>query len=184
MKQLAVYCGSKKGKHPSYTEAAKRMAEALLSNQISMVYGGGHVGIMGVIANAMLKKNGKVIGVIPKKLVDFEVAHDNLTTLKIVTGMHERKKIMMDLSDGFITLPGGIGTMEELFEVFTWQNIGYHNKPCGLLNVNDYYTPLIQMIDKMVSEGFLSQDQRDRLIIDNEADQLLEKMKKYSQNQY
>lgn len=183
MKQLAIYCGSKKGNHPAYIEAAKKMADSLFHNHISIVYGGGHVGIMGIIANAMLEKGGKVTGVIPKKLVDFEVAHQNLTALKIVTGMHERKQIMMDLSDGFITLPGGIGTMEELFEVFTWQNIGYHNKPCGLLNVNDYYTPLIQMIDKMVVEGFLAQNQRDKLIVATDTDILIEKMKVYYHSQ-
>ena len=179
MNRIAVYCGSKKGKHPDYIKAAEQTGKVLLDKGIGMVYGGGHVGIMGVIANAVLAGEGEAIGVIPQKLVDFEVAHQGLTDLFVVKDMHQRKSMMIELSDAFLTLPGGIGTMEELFEVFTWQNIGYHNKPCGLLNVNHYYDPLLEMIDKMVDQGFLNASQQERLLVDTDPLRLVEKMEEY-----
>jgi len=179
MNRIAVYCGSKKGKHPDYAKAAEKTGEVLLNKGIGMVYGGGHVGIMGVIANKMLAGSAEVIGVIPQKLVDFEVAHEGLTDLFVVKNMHQRKSMMIELSDAFLTLPGGIGTMEELFEVFTWQSIGYHNKVCGLLNVNHYYDPLLEMIDKMVDQGFLAANQQERLLVDTDPFRLIAKMEEY-----
>ena len=179
MNRIAVYCGSKKGKHPDYIKAAENTGDVLLNKGIGMVYGGGHVGIMGVIANKMLEGSAEVIGVIPKKLVDFEVAHQGLDDLFVVKDMHQRKSMMIELSDAFLTLPGGIGTMEELFEVFTWQNIGYHNKACGLLNVNHYYDPLLEMINKMVDQGFLAASQKERLLVDTDPLRLITKMEEY-----
>ncbi len=176
MKNITVFCGSKIGDLPAYTEAAQAMAKAFLSRDIGLVYGGGHVGLMGVIANAMLEGGGKVIGIIPRKLVEFEVAHDNLSQLEIVDDMHQRKALMSELADGFITLPGGIGTMEELFEVYTWQNIGYHEKPCGVLNTAGYYDKLIEFLDYQTQSGFLSSEQRQRLIVDAAPEGLLQAM--------
>lgn len=143
---------------------------------IGLVFGGGKVGLMGVVADAALAHGGEVIGVIPEKLMAREVGHTGLTKLHVVSTMHERKALMADLSDGFIALPGGIGTIEEIIEVYTWHQIGYHNKPCGFLNTNGYYDRLIAFIDHMVTEGFLPARQRDELVIGQDAEELLERM--------
>ncbi|MEY3191384.1 MAG: hypothetical protein RIS10_1501, partial [Pseudomonadota bacterium] len=136
---ICIYCGSSSGRLKTYDSAANALAEALVSRNIKLVYGGADIGLMGVVANQVLKLGGEVIGVIPKALALKEVAHKHLTQLHITESMHERKMMMAELADGFIALPGGIGTLEELFEIWTWAQLGFHNKPCGLLNINGYY---------------------------------------------
>ncbi|MBT3880148.1 MAG: TIGR00730 family Rossman fold protein, partial [Candidatus Scalindua sp.] len=155
MKRLCVYCGSSSGRQPGYAQVARQLAHAMVSKNIDLVYGGASVGIMGEIANAVLGEGGDVIGVIPKGLFAKEVAHTGITELREVGSMHERKALMADLSDGFIALPGGLGTIEEIFEIITWSQLGMHRKPCGLLNVNNYYDKLIGFLDHAVSEQFI-----------------------------
>nr|MDQ3828277.1 TIGR00730 family Rossman fold protein [Candidatus Tectomicrobia bacterium] len=155
MKRLCVYCGSNPGSQPDYTEAARNLARVLVKRNIEVVYGGASVGIMGVLADAILAEGGHVIGIIPQALVDKEVAHRGLSDLRVVKSMHERKTLMAELSDGFIALPGGLGTLEELFEVLTWALLGLHQKPCGLLNIRDYYRSLIDFLDHAVAERFI-----------------------------
>ncbi|MCP4722847.1 MAG: TIGR00730 family Rossman fold protein, partial [Desulfobacteraceae bacterium] len=155
MKKICVYCGSSPGRHPEYVAAARFLAEELLSRKIGLVYGGAHVGIMGEIADTVLKGGGEVIGIMPRALVDKEVSHPGLTELKIVDSMHQRKAMMADLSHGFIALPGGLGTIEELFEALTWAQLGFHKKPCGLLNARGYYDHLSAFLDHTVEEKFV-----------------------------
>lgn len=154
-RRLSVFCGSAHGDDPVYTEAARAVGRGLAERGISVVYGGGRVGLMGEVADAALAADGKVYGVIPQKLRDLEVAHTGLTELFVVDSMHARKMLMASLSDGFIALPGGFGTLEELFEVVTWCQIGYHRKPVGLLNVAGYYDPLLDFIDHAGAAGFI-----------------------------
>lgn len=175
-KHIAVFCGSGTGKKLIYTAEAKRLAKALHNRQLDLVYGGGNIGLMGVIADEMMALGSQATGIIPQKLMEKEVGHRNITELHVVESMHDRKALMASLSDGFIAMPGGIGTLEEIIEVFTWQQIGYHDKPCGLLNVNGFYDPLVHFIGHMVSEGFLSQKQMDRLIVEQDPEKLLTKM--------
>jgi uncharacterized protein (TIGR00730 family) len=179
MKTIAVYCGSSTGTNPIYMEEARKLGEKLVELQIDLVYGGATVGCMGAVADAVLQGGGKVIGVIPKKLANVEIAHEHLTELHIVEDMHERKAMMADYADGFIALPGGTGTLEEWFEVFTWLQLGYHSKPCSLLNINDYYTPLVSLFDHMVEQGFVKKEYRELFLIENEAATLIERMKGY-----
>ena len=179
MKKVCVYCGSSPGKRPEYTEAARRLARELTKRDMGLVYGGASVGIMGEIADAVLSDGGEVIGVIPQALVDKEVSHSGLTELKVVNSMHERKAIMADLSDGFITLPGGLGTLEELFEVLTWSQLGFHKKPCGLLNVNGYYEKLRAFLDYAVEEQFVKTSHRDMLLVEDSPERLLALMEAY-----
>ncbi len=175
-KRIAVFCGSGTGKKLIYTSGAKRLAKALYDHKIDLVYGGGNIGLMGVIADEMMALGSQVTGIIPQKLMEKEVGHRNITELHVVESMHDRKALMASLSDGFIAMPGGIGTLEEIIEVFTWQQIGYHDKPCGLLNVDGFYDPLVRFIGQMVTEGFLSQKQMDRLIVEQDPERLLIKM--------
>jgi len=160
MKRICVYLGSNPGFDPAYTETTKALALELANRGIGLVYGGSNVGLMGRIANTCLAAGGEVIGVIPKLLVEKEVAHTGLTEIHTVESMHERKQIMADLSDGFIALPGGIGTLEEFFEALTWNQLGYHAKPCGLLDVKGYYACLADHMDRMVDQGFLVKEHR------------------------
>lgn len=176
LKRLAVFCGSNTGKNSDYQAAAKKVGTLLAEQGTGIVYGGGNIGLMGIVADAALSAGGEVIGVIPEKLMTKEVGHTGLTELHVVKTMHERKAMMAELSDGFVALPGGIGTIEEIIEVFTWHQIGYHNKPCAFLNTNGYYNKLFSFVDHMVVEGFLSQQQHDELIIANEPDELLTKV--------
>lgn len=176
MKRIAVFCGSKHGADPQYSLSARAVGEFLAEHQIEIVYGGGAIGLMGEVANAAMKKGGRVIGVIPERLYEMEVAHMGLTELYRVKTMHERKALMADLSDAFIALPGGIGTLEELLEVVTWAQIGYHSKPCGLLNVNGYYDRFISFFDEMEKKGFLYAPIHEQLIIESEVDILLSKL--------
>ena len=163
--RLCVFCGSKPGDNPAYAEAAAELGRKLAEQKIGLVYGGASVGLMGAIADATLQAGGDAIGVIPQSLVDKEIAHPDLTQMHVVSGMHERKALMADLSDGFIALPGGIGTLEELFEIWTWAQLGMHNKPCVLLNVAGYYNQLIGFLDQMTHAGYLKENSRSMLRI-------------------
>jgi len=174
--RLAVYCGSSHGFDPIHADAARALGGELAAAGVGLVYGGGNVGLMGTIADAALAGGGEVIGVIPQALVDREVAHHGLTELHVTGSMHERKQMMADLSDGFIALPGGIGTMEELFEVWTWGQLGYHAKPCALLNVGGYYDGLIAFLDSMVASGFLNGEHRAMLIEVDSIGDLLDRL--------
>jgi uncharacterized protein (TIGR00730 family) len=179
MRRLCVYCGSNPGSQPDYTEAARNLARALVERNIEVVYGGASVGIMGVLADAILAEGGHVIGIIPQALVDKEVAHRGLSDLRVVKSMHERKTLMAELSDGFIALPGGLGTLEELFEVLTWALLGLHQKPCGLLNIRDYYRSLIDFLDHAVAERFIKDVHRAMLLVEEQPERLLERFERY-----
>ena len=179
MKRLCVFCGSSFGGNPIYVKAARDLGNAIAKRNICLVYGGARVGLMGEIASTVIRAKGEVIGVIPKGLVDKEVAHGSLTDLRIVESMHERKSLMAELSDGFIALPGGFGTMEEIFEVITWAQLSFHDKPCGFLNINGYYNDLIKFLDHSVKENFIEPEHRAMIIIDDNPESLLEKFSKY-----
>jgi uncharacterized protein (TIGR00730 family) len=179
MKRVCVYCGSNVGHQPAYAEAAKDLARALVKSKIDLVYGGASVGLMGVLANTVLAEGGHVIGIMPQALVEREVAHLGLSDLRVVTSMHERKTLMAELSDGFIALPGGLGTLEEIFEVLTWAQLGLHRKPCGLLNVHDYYRRLINFLDYAVAEQFLDEVYRAMLLVEEQPERLLERFESY-----
>lgn len=168
MRRLCVFTGSNEGANVAYGAAAARMGRVLAEEGIELVYGGGRVGLMGIVADSCLAAGGRVTGVIPKFLMDLEVGHEGLTDLRVVASMHERKALMADLSDGFVALPGGIGTMEEIFEVWTWGQLGNHGKPVGLLNVHGYYDPLRTFIDHMVAERFLRAEHRGMLLVETE----------------
>jgi uncharacterized protein (TIGR00730 family) len=176
IRRLAVYCGSRFGSDPRFTEVARELGHTLASRGIGVVYGGGKLGLMGTVADAALAAGGEVIGVIPEALREAEVAHRGCTELHIVPGMHERKAMMTDLSDGFVTIPGGIGTMDELFEALSWQLLGYHKKPVGVLNVAGYYDELIAFIDTMTRSEFLRPQHRANLLSSDSIDDLLEQM--------
>ena len=176
MKRLAIYCGSATPADPVYLDCAKQVGRTLAARGIGVVYGGGRLGLMGAIADSALGAGGEVIGVIPQALVDAEVAHRGLTELHVVGGMHERKQKFTDLSDGFITIPGGTGTMDELWEALSWAQLGYHADPVGLLNVAGYYDELIAFWEKMGDVGFLRAQHRDLLIVDDTLDGLLAQM--------
>ena len=160
LRRVCVFCGSKHGARPEYTEAARAMGTALVAAGIDLVYGGGRIGLMGEVADAVLDAGGRVTGVIPERWADVEIAHDGVSDLRIVGSMHERKAMMYELSDGFVALPGGLGTLEELFEITTWSQIGLHTKPTGLLDVDGFYTPLVGFLDQLVTEGFVAEHHR------------------------
>lgn len=176
--QLAIFCGAQQGTRIEYTEIAKQLIDLFVKEGIGLVYGGGNVGLMGVLADHMLKLNGKVIGVIPDFLVAKEQAQQNLTELHIVSSLHERKELMYQLSDGFILLPGGAGSLDEFFEIFTWRQLGLHNKPCGILNIINYYDLLIQFLNHAVSEQFLKSHNREIIMIENSPELLLSRFVK------
>lgn len=165
IRRVCVFCGSKKGANPAYTEQARLLGQALAGHRLELVYGGGAIGLMNVIANSVLSRGGKVHGVIPEHLMKWEVGHRNLTALHITDSMHERKAMMAELSDAFIALPGGFGTFEELMEVITWLQIDIHSKPVILFNVDGYYGKLIEFIDHAVESGFIEQGNRDLLTV-------------------
>ncbi|MFC2132983.1 TIGR00730 family Rossman fold protein [Bacteroidota bacterium] len=179
MKKLCVFCGSGYGAKPQYINAARELANLLVGEKIGLVYGGAKVGVMGEIAKAVLYAGGEVIGVIPKGLAEKEVAFEELTDLRIVDSMHDRKALMADLSDGFIALPGGLGTIEEFFEVLTWAQLGIHTKPCGLLNTENYYTKLLQFLDHTVDQKFVESEHRNMIVIDDNPSELIKKFKEY-----
>ena len=171
---ICVYCGSSPGRIEAYGSAGCALAKSLVSRNIRLVYGGAGIGIMGMVADQVLKLGGQAIGVIPKALAHKEVAHKNLTELHVTQSMHERKMLMAELSDGFIALPGGIGTLEELLEIWTWAQLGFHNKPCGLLNIEGYYDSLIGFLDHVLAEQFVKKDHHAMLIVETNPDALLD----------
>lgn len=180
MKALCVYCGSSIGASPVYADAARLLAKAMVDSNISLVYGGGKVGLMGVIADEVMLLGGEATGVIPKALMDKEVGHNGLTRLHIVKDMHERKAMMAELSNGFVAMPGGIGTLEELFEVFTWSQLGLHDKPIGLLNVTGFYDGLTAFLQHVVDEKFLRPEQASLLIHDADPEKLVTRLRTFT----
>lgn len=180
IQKIGVFCGSNIGNQAAYSEAVLQLAAHLVLHKITLVYGGAKVGLMGMMADHALKLGGKVIGVLPKSLVDVEIAHPDLTELHVVNTMHERKNLIATLSDGFIMLPGGPGTLDEFFEMYTWAQLGYHKKPCGLLNVSGYYDLLLKFLDNAVSEGFLKEVHRKMIICETAANDLLAKFENYN----
>ena len=176
MKSICVYCGSSIGSSPSLSAAARELGQTLAASNLELIYGGGRVGLMGVLADAVLEAGGRVQGVIPQALADREVAHAGLTQLHVVDTMHQRKAMMAELSDGFIALPGGLGTFEELFEIWTWAQLGMHSKPIGLLNVASYFDLLLQFLDHATSQRLLKPVHRDLLLVSNSPDALLSQM--------
>jgi len=176
MKSICVFCGSNFNGDPVLLQAVEELSDLMVKKDIALVYGGGRVGVMGLIANQIMQKGGKAIGVIPEFLMNKEVGHEGLSELIITENMHQRKQKMADLSDGVITLPGGYGTMEEFFEVLTWLQLGLHQKPIGLLNVGGFYDPLLQQLDVMVAQKFLKPINRELVLSDDKAGTLIAKM--------
>jgi len=178
MKKICVFCGSSKGVNPIYAQSAEKLGQILAENSIELVYGGGNVGLMGILSQAVMQNGGRVTGIIPEKLNN-SVPHDVITELRVVDHMHDRKSLMHELSEGFICLPGGIGSLEEMFEAFTWLQLGYHEKPVCLLNINGYYSGILQQLDHMVEEGFLKDKHREGLIVTESLDGIIDKIKNY-----
>jgi len=173
MRRVCVFCGSYSGVRPDYAAAARAMAAALVRSGLELVYGGGRVGLMGIVADEVLRLGGTAVGVIPQALVDREVGHDGLTEIHIVETMHARKKLMADLSDAFVALPGGLGTIEEIFEIWTWAQLGMHQKPCGFLDAAGYYALLAAFLDHATREGFIRPQIRGAAIFESDPDALL-----------
>jgi hypothetical protein len=176
MRRICVYCGSNTGARPDYRVAAERLGRLLAERRLGLVYGGGNIGLMGVVADAVLAAGGEAIGVIPRGFVEKEVAHDGLSDLRIVSSMHERKAMMADLADAFVALPGGLGTLEEMFETWTWGQLGLHAKPCGLLDVAGYYEPLLAFLDHAAAEGFIKPRHRALLLAERDPGALLDRL--------
>jgi uncharacterized protein (TIGR00730 family) len=179
IRSLCVFCGSNSGNDPIYANVARDFGVLLAKSNVALVYGGGHVGLMGIVADAVLAGGGKAIGVIPRMLWDREVGHRNLTELHIVETMHERKAMMASLSDAFVALPGGLGTLEEIFEVWTWAQLGIHRKPLGFLDANGFYAPLLSFLDLAVDAGFVRAQHRSMAIVDVDPASLLRRMSEY-----
>jgi uncharacterized protein (TIGR00730 family) len=179
MRRLCVFCGSSAGREAGYAALAVQLAQELAQRGIGIVYGGGRVGLMGALADAALAAGGEVIGVIPQALLDREIGHPGLTELRVVGSMHERKALMAELTDGFIALPGGIGTLEELFEVWSWAQLGFHRKPCGLLEVDGFFEPLVQFLDHLVTAGFVRPPHRAMLLLATSPADLLSQFAQY-----
>lgn len=177
--RICVFCGSSAGNNQVYADAARETGATLARRGIALVYGGGRVGLMGVLAGAALDAGGKVIGVIPQSLLEREIQHTGLSDLQVVSTMHERKTRMAELADGFIALPGGAGTLEEIFEQWTWAQLGIHHKPCGFLNTNGYFDPLRQMIDRMTTEGFLRPEHASMLVFDTDLTAIVDGFRDY-----
>ena len=180
MRSICVYCGSNAGSKPVYTDRAIALGTRIAKEGLALVYGGGNVGLMGVVADAVLEAGGEVIGVIPEQLVNWEVAHKGVTRLEVVANMHERKARMFDLSDAFVALPGGFGTLDEMFEMLTWRQLGLGDKPCAFLDVEGFFSPLLAMMDRMVDERFLHEDQRRDLWHGEDLDALFAWMRDYT----
>lgn len=176
---LCVYCGASTGNDPAHASAARLLGTRMAERGLALVYGGGHVGLMGIIADAVLAAGGSVTGVIPAALMSTEIGHQQLTELHVVKDMHERKALMADKADGFIAMPGGIGTLEELFEVMTWLQLGYHAKPVGVLNVNGFYDGLLAFLDTQRDQGYLRSEHRALLIEDSDPDALLDRIDRF-----
>ncbi len=180
MKRICVFCGSRTGADPVFRQATEELGSCLVEQGFGLVFGGGRVGLMGVLADRVLALGGEVIGVLPEFLSQHEIAHNGLSELRIVATMHERKALMAELADGFIALPGGYGTLEEFFEIVTWAQLGLHRKPCGLLNIRSYYTPLLHQIEDAVGDAFVRTTQRSLIIDDISPISLLQRMEAYS----
>jgi uncharacterized protein (TIGR00730 family) len=179
IRRLAVFCGSNPGARPEYVQATRSFGKLLASRGIGIVYGGSNVGLMQALADAMLDELGDIIGVIPRMLVEREVANKALSDLRIVDSMHARKALMAELADGFVALPGGIGTLEEFFEIWTWAQLGMHDKPCGLLNVAGYFDPLLEFLDRAVAEKFVREVHRKMVIVESDPATLLSRFEAY-----
>ena len=179
LRSVCVYCGSNAGSRPLYAERAAALGARLAQEGLALVYGGGNVGLMGIVADAALAAGGEVVGVIPEQLVNWEVAHRGVTRLEVVASMHERKARMFDLSGAFIALPGGFGTMDEMFEMLTWRQLGLGDKPCAFLDVDGFYAPLVAMMDRMVAERFLHAEQRNDLWHGEDIDAMIGWMRAY-----
>jgi uncharacterized protein (TIGR00730 family) len=182
MKRLCVFCGSRPGAREIYTAAARQLGATLANHQIELVYGGGRIGLMGSVADAAMEAGGRVTGIIPRALAEAERAHTALTELHIVNSMHERKALMADMSDAFIMLPGGFGTLEEFAEILTWVQLGIHQKPCGILNVGGFYDPLLTFFDYMLDQQFIRPMDRSYVIIRDEIPALLDALMHYQPN--
>jgi len=180
MKRICVYCGSSSGRQPAYASAATTLGQGLAENGIALVYGGASVGIMGVLADAALAAGGEVSGVIPRVLGNKELAHAGLSELHVVESMHERKSLMAVLSDGFIAMPGGYGTLEEIIETLTWGQLQFHDKPCGLLNINGYFDSLLAFLDHATAEGFIKKAHRGMLLVDDDPYRLINRLERYT----
>ena len=176
MKRLAVYCGSSMGTDPAFAETARALGQAMAARGIGLVYGGGRLGLMGVVADAVMEAGGEAHGVIPQALVDLEVAHTGLTELHFVANMHERKAKMTDLTDAFVAIPGGIGTLDELFEAWSWNALGYHAKPFALLNVHGFWDGMIDFLDHVTMSGFMSPARRGQLLVADGIDEVIDKL--------
>lgn len=179
MKRICVYCGSNPGFDPAYMETARNLGCALVERKLGLVYGGADVGLMGELADTVINGGGEVIGIIPKIFAN-KIAHPRLTELRVVNSMHERKKMMFDISDGFIALPGGLGTLDEIAELLTWAQIGFNKKPCGFLNINGYYDMLLSFLDNMVSQGFMKSEHRDMIIVADNSEEMLNRFATYN----
>ena len=179
MKQVCIFCGSYKGSQPIYMTAAHDMGKGLAQRDLGLVYGGGRVGLMGAVADGTLAGGGKVIGIIPQSLVDRELAHTGLSELRVVGSMHTRKAIMAEIADAFIAMPGGFGTLDELFEIITWAQLGFHHKPIALLNVGGYFDPMLTFIEHMATEGFIKPEHRNAMLVKNTVDDLLDTLLTY-----
>jgi uncharacterized protein (TIGR00730 family) len=179
MRRVCVFCGANPGARPAYAEATAELARLLMAEDIGVVYGGGHVGLMGVLADTMLAEGAEPIGVMPQALVDKEIGHRGLSDLRVVGSMHERKALMAELSDAFIALPGGLGTLEELFEVYTWSQLGLHQKPCGLLDVERYYAGIADFLAHAVEERFLREEHREMLLVDPDPRRLIYRLRDF-----
>lgn len=179
MKSIVVYCGSRKGNRPAYAQSAHILGKTLAEKNIRLVYGGGNVGLMGITADSTMLHGGEVLGIIPGFLNQLEVGHNGITELRVVENMHQRKLMMHEESEGIITLPGGFGTMEEIFEMLTWGQLGMHQKPIGVLNVEGYYNDLIAQADRMVEDDFLSERNREMLIVESDPIRLIESLMNY-----
>ena len=179
MKRICVFCGSSPGIKPEYRQTAQNLGHALVKRNLGLVYGGASVGMMGTVAKAVFEQGGDIVGIIPKDLAKKNVAFHELSDLRIVNTMHERKAMMSELSDGFIALPGGLGTIEEIFEVITWAQLGIHHKPCGFLNVGHYYDKLLEFLDYAVQQQFIQQEYRSMILVDEWPDALLQQFEKY-----
>lgn len=180
---ICVFCGSASGTDPEYAEAATEMGKQLSDLGIRTVYGGGHVGLMGTLADAVLDANGEIIGVIPEELATRELLHTGVEDMRVVDGMHERKATMAMLSDAFIAMPGGLGTLEEFFEVTTWAQLRFHNKPIGLLNTNQFFTPLMLFIEKAIELGFIKPQHRELIVMENTVEKLVQKLTQMKSSQ-
>ena len=179
MRRVCIFCGSSPGARPAYADATAELARTLVAEGIGLVYGGANVGLMGTLADAVIAEGGEAIGVIPRALVEKEIAHNGLPDLRVVGSMHERKALMADLSDAFVALPGGLGTLEELLEIYTWAQLGLHRKPCALFDVEEYFRGVAEFLTHAVQERFLREDHRAMLIVEREPRALIDRLRRF-----